>query len=691
MTGKLYLFEWKKLLRQRSFLLFTLLLLLGNLFVIYQYEKQGDTYKYYYQLKENWQRFSEGDTSVADAEYYQAMTEEQENYIASYGDYLKQIPEQAESLKKTANYQRHDTYLYRDLIKTVSDYSELSPAGMKAESDVGVREYASYNYGIYFQIIFSFVLSYFVISSERKKGLFLLTKGTKRGHVPLAASKLFTMASADLLYGILQEAGTYLLFGYFYGYGDMTRKIQTVPMFRNCSLSLNIAQAMIILLAVRLLIGLFCALLMFSLSISFRREGVAMLAYAAVVALEMFLCGKIEISSSFNIAKCVNIFFPWDMSQLFGVYLNLNIFGYPVSKSLAVLTAGMLLACVLACAGLYRFSASCQISSGSLLEKLREKITAKMSFQWHHVSVYYFELHKVFLQQKRGYVLLLLLVWCVFCVRDTFQPVYYSNPDEGEYHRILSEISGRVTDESLEYIEEQRRELEALYEQLAALDADAVDAKEMLRHEAEMREGGVSMVEEQRDSLLQKKGDIHDKFWIDEKNYMSTFYDYKYDLIAFFAGAAALVLWVSEIEASDERKGLYPLLAATKTGKRKIQRKKAQTALTGMLWCVLCVLLPQFLRYLRIDHFENAEQALSDFTMTAFSSGLSVGAFIVLLMLAKAAVFVILCVLLLALVRRVHNTAIILGAGVGCVGLTVLLMWYFGRDLTVIGLGLFMG
>ena len=184
---RLFVFEWKKLFRQRSFLFFTVILLLGNLFTLYQYERHTDYYTYFFQMKQQWREYVNGDQAAANTEYYQALTEQAESYAASYEDLLKQIPVQAENLKETAAYQDHNTYLYRNLIKTVEDYGGLSAGGIRADLGIGIRELASYNYGIWFQLIFLFVLSWFVVSAERKKGFFLLTKGTKRGHVPWRA------------------------------------------------------------------------------------------------------------------------------------------------------------------------------------------------------------------------------------------------------------------------------------------------------------------------------------------------------------------------------------------------------------------------------------------------------------------------------------------------------------------------
>lgn len=691
--GKLYLYEWKKLLRQRTFLFFALVLLFGNLFTLFWFEKHKGYYVYFYELKQEWQDYADGDGKVPNAPYYQAIIDEEENYTHSYSGFLKQIPEQAVRLKETANYQDRSTYLYRNLIKTATDYQQLSADGIKAEPSIGVKELSSYNYGIYFQLLFLFVLSYYVISAERRKGLFLLTKGTELGHAPFTAVKLMVMVSVSMLYGGLQECGTFLLLGHFYGYGDITRNIQSVSVFRDCSVPMTVWQAMAILFAARIGIGLFAAFLIFVLVISLRREGAALLIYTALMGVEMFLNAKIGISSFFNMAKCVNVFFAWDMKNLLGTYINLNVFGYPVGKSAVMLAVCVMLACLFSVFALYRFSASCQISSGNLLEDIREKIDRRTAFMWHSISIYLFELRKVFFQQRRGYLFVILLAWCVFGAREAMEPPIYDNPADGEYHRMITQISGPVTEESLNYIAGQRNEINAMYKELRQWkeQSDTDIQSGLLQHEIRMREDGLGMVENQRDSLLGRPGDISGKYWVDEKSYLDVFTDYRYSLAVFFAAAAALVLWMGEIEAADDRKGLYPLLYTTAAGKRQIWKKKKQVCITGMLWCMISMLIPQFLRYFKIDHFQNAGQDMKDFTQLRFGTSVSLGIFLLLLIVSKITLFIVVYVLLLLLVRNARNMAMVVGAGIGMIGLTVLLLWYFRMDLAIVFIRMFSG
>ena len=104
---------------------------------------------------------------------------------------------------------------------------------------------------------------------------------------------------------------------------------------------------------------------------------------------------------------------------------------------------------------------------------------------------------------------------------------------------------------------------------------------------------------------------------------------------------------------------------------------------------MVCMLFPQFLRYYKIDHFRNAGQDMQDFTRLEFVKPVSLGIFLLLLLLAKIALFLLLCALLLMLVRSVRNMAVVIGAGIGTVGLAVLLLWYFHMDLAIVFIRMF--
>ena len=684
---KLFFFEWKKLCKQKLFWLFTAVLLLGNIFFLYQYESQQDVYQFCHVQKEEWQNYLDGDEQVTQKDFYAYLVEKERQHVAFYDEFLQQIPKQAEQFKQTDNYQVTDTFLYRNLEKTVSDYESLSSNRLEEAPSVGEIEFSRYEYSIYFVFLFLFVVSYFMISLERKQGLFLLSKGTKQGHAPLAISKIGVMVTASTIYVLVQECINLGMFGYFYGYDNLGRLIQSISVFRNCTWAISVWQGIAWILVGRVGVTIICALFCAGFMFAVQRESIAWMFYIVFLGIEGYMYQTISLNSSWHGLKNVNLFFIWSTEQMFGVYQNLNILGYPFCKEIVCFVVWLLVSCLLMIMAVYGFSKRCQISKDSLLEKIRNKWAEKMSFCWHHTSVFRFEFRKVFWQEKKGILIILLVVLCILGVNDAMRVKYYAQPRDAEYHRILSEISGKVTKKSLSYIKEQRKEIDQIYEELGKLNEDQSNSLEikkiMLQHELETREDGVALVEEQRDLLFEKEGNIYDKYWIDEKKYVELFTDYVYELLVFFVSMSIAVLWMSGLEAVDEKKGISQILYTTYSGKKIIQRKKWFVGFVGVLLAIICGLLPQIIRYANVEQFRTMGQSMRDITMLNCNASISLGKFLVIVWTIKAFLEGVVGAILLFLVRKIQNIAMIIGIGVGTVGLAVLLLLYCNMDVTI--------
>lgn len=142
-------------------------------------------------------------------------------------------------------------------------------------------------------------------------------------------------------------------------------------------------------------------------------------------------------------------------------------------------------------------------------------------------------------------------------------------------------------------------------------------------------------------------------------------------------------MWISDMESADDRKGLYSILYTTKAGKAKIRNRKGLVCLTGMFFSLISMLIPQCMRYYNIDHFKSVKQSLADITSLHFTTTMSVGSFLFILLLAKIVLFGIVCGFLFLLVRKIPNASIVIGIGVGLIGVAILLLWYFHMDMTI--------
>lgn len=680
-------FEFFKILKQKMFFLFAFLLIVGNLLTIHMYEQNRSAYYYIYEHKDLYERFQNGDTSADVDGYYTEDATRQENYRKSYDIFLNEMQQRAENMKTLEVYSNKSSYVYRNIEKTCEDFSKLSSVEIVADNNFGVLELAKYEWGIFFVIVFLILFSYYLFYQERNRGLFLLIKGTKNGHSSFVAMKLLVFGVFTAIYVFIQEVCAVILMGYYYGYGDLSRSIQSIPEFRNCPFAYSVGEAIILLIGLRLLIAEVLAVFVCCLSILIQNEMVAVLFGSVVFGLEYLCYSFIELGSFWNGFKCVNLFFCWNFEQAIATYLNLNICGYAIGKQdCAWIVAGLVMVlCVII--GIFVFHYSYQIRAESRLEKLKLWLRKKMGTFWRHTSLLRFEFSKIFTQQKKGLVLLLLLVLCISDINALGNVQSYSSAGVAQYHSYLSQISGKVTEESIQFVYDEVAYVEDLYRQLSELGEDREGKNYVLamhlQSEIDLKSQGVGYLLAQLEYLQSLEGSIYEKYWVDEMAYTELWGDIKNDLMQWLIGMLALSIWISGIYPADEKKRILPLLRATKNGRRTLHSRKNLCMVIGAFLIFLLVELPIFVSFYQIDNFTVLSQNMRHFHTLVLSKDISLGMFLGLLLLLKFLVFMVFAIALTMLSKVTHNETVTSVIGIGIAVVIFLLCYYLRTSVAM--------
>ncbi len=680
--GKLIYYEWLKLKKTGIVWIFFLLLLVGNVVAAFLVERNEYPFQYVYGMRGEYEDYlAAGESEIY---YYSMLDEELDAYLESYDDFLDGMVERAAKSKVLLGGSKN-SFAYRNLDKTVADYEPLSGAVTVEKGDnYGVEQYSGYSWGIFFAAIFLAVLVYYLIFRERNQGLLLLLKGTKRGHAPMIGAKLILILLAETVYTLLQELGTLALFWYIYGYPDIGRSIQSISIFRNCTLAITIGQGLVLTVFVRILIIWVVTMLVFALSIAVRNEFAALVASAAFLGVEYVAYIAVGISSSLNFFKCVNPFFCWDMESLLGIYQNLNIFGYPVGKSLCAFVVALVLSAASAVVGIVSFHLSCQVRREGSLLQLRIWFRRHTAFLWRHVGILRFELAKVFSQQRKGLVLAVLLAYCISESLASGGTKYYKSSEEAYYHSYLTKISGRVTDESLDFVQERQDYIDDLFNQMYYLeDPTGEDYYEFLylQSQYEAEEGAVEMLSTQVETL-EGYGDVYGEYLVDELFYMSLWEDYGYDILLGAIGLICAVLWISGIYPADEKKQILPLFSSMKNGRKTLRRSKNICAAIGTAAAFVLSQVPVLVRYCRVDLLSVWQHQLSHFSTQEFKEGLTIGGLLALAFLLKALLFAVVCVLCIILSRRTKNEMAVNILGIGIIAVVALILYFSGVSIT---------
>lgn len=681
-------YECVKLRKKKLFWALSLVLLAANLLTIFMYEKNTPAYFYVYAHRASYQQFQLGDADADINGYYQQDLDNQTSYIESYEVFAGEMEARAEQMGQVLLYGDSGSYTYRNLIKTCSDFAPFVGLALKADNCFGIRELANYSTGILFLLIFLALLSYFVLFYERDMNLVLLLKGSRLGHAPLAAAKLIFMLLAAVLYTLVQESSAILFFGRMYGYGSLSRVIQSVSLFRNCYYPLTVGSALVCIVLIRIAVALFLTCILFCIGMLMKNETTAIAVTAAGCGIEYLFSQVLSISGSQAALKCINPFYCWNMRLVLGEYQNLNLFGYPAGKNICALIAAALLAVLLSAVGVFAFHKTCQIKTESRLDRLLLWLRSRLHFLTRRTSLTYFEFFKTMVQQKKGIVFLLLLMWCVYSTIGVFGPRYYASAREAAYHLYASQLNGPVTEETLSFMEEEEARIDAMWQQVLAYGSNPTGAdylnKMIQQAELDRIEDGFYQMQAQLTALQEKPGDLLGKYVVDELFYSTLWNDYKTDILLWFAGAVSILFFTAGLYPMDEKRRMLPLLRTTRHGRRHLDRSKNRCAYLCTSLIFFIFELPLLLEYYRIDHFSVVMQRLCDFTGVSFSSRMPLWAMLAMVFLLKGLSFLAVCLATLRLSKITKNEILTILAGTGVTGMIAVVFYHFGLDINLL-------
>ena len=679
-------YELVKLGKKKLFLLLAFLLAAVNLLTLYTYEKNTGRFFYACRQRENYEAYLNGDETADIDDFYKQDKEAQEAYIKSYPVFIDGMEERADRLKSTSLYKGQDSYAHRNLVKTCGDFASFSSAALKADNCFRIRAMAGYTGSIVFALVYLAVLAYYVLFFERDMDLLLLLKGSRKGHTPLAAAKLSAMVIAAFFYTVLTEGSTLLLLGRMYGYGDLQRAIQSVSLFRNCIYTLTVGETLFLAVLIRAVAAVFFACALFCIGMLFKNEFTAAGLAGGLLGVAYFFSRVFSINGSLSGVKCVNPFYCWDIQQVLGEYHNLNILGYPVGKNMGTGVTAVLSVFLCCSMGIWAFNKTCQIRAEGRLEVFWQWLRSRTGFLERHLSLLYYEFYKMLVQQKKGIVLALLLIWGIYEINNVFGQQYYATALEASYHYYAGQLQGPVTEETFSFMEKEGERLSRIREEIGELGNSGEDdmKRTILMADLERYEDAFEKVQDQLGQLKEKPGNISGKYLVDEMAYEDLWGNTGTDIALWFVGAAVVFYFISGIYTLDEKKKMHPLLRSMWNGRGRLNRSRNICAIicTGIVFIIME--LPLFLRYVRIDHFSVAAQKLCDFTDVAFSGNLPLGFMVACVFLLKAISFFVVCLAGLKFSKTVKNELPAMLAGIGCAGIVAMVSYHFGWDINML-------
>ena len=376
---------------------------------------------------------------------------EQYQYIENYREFIGGLPERAEELQSISIFSKENSFSCRSIQKSLEDYTRLGTVPVVPDLEEGVKALGSDYLSIIF--VFMIVLGAAVIlySEERDSKMLQLLRSSREGHAKLAVSKFLALWIYAMLTVLLVTGGRIVIAGQRLGFGDLSRSLQSVSLFRDCVFRITVRQYLIFsMLLPMAAVTVFSAVLSFFYVI-FEKSWMAAAVSAALAVLEYLAYRYIPENFALNPLKFLNLFSFPDIEARFFHYTNLNIFGYPVSVFPAEILTGLLVFFLAMTGFIIAFSRDLRLRI-RLPFSIRRKIRIRGS-----VRLFTQENYRLYIVSL-GIAALIVLIYLGY--RNTEKNELLLSSADYFYYSFGQEIAGEVTEETGEWIQKKQEELD---------------------------------------------------------------------------------------------------------------------------------------------------------------------------------------------------------------------------------------
>ena len=621
-----------------------------------------------------------------DDNYYEMKQEEQLQYIATYQNYLNQMESRGQDVLAALD-DSHSSFFRRNVEKTEQDYSGLTVPSLDTKYNVGVEEYAGYNYGIFFCIIFAFACLEYLYLFEKRTGSIHILRTTKNGRWQMILSKWLVYLLLVVSFTVLQEIITACLYGSIYSFGDLGVPVQSLPIFRDCPHAYSMLQGIIATIFHRVMISIAISSIVFFCGIVCGSVIAAIVIPCATLVMQYIFSITVSINSSQDMFCCVNLFHTWNMKNYIGVYHNLNILGFPVEKNTAVLAANILVLTAAVIIGTFVFSVRYQSEYSGHDFKIAALLRKQLSKALHFKSIFVNELYKLFFQQKKLVLLVVLIAIAIHSAGEYLPKNLYQRADEATYHMYLSNIQGEMNEASELFIRKEQAYISSLEQQLErAMNEGDEGSTLIFSTELQYRREAFERLSAQREKLMANPN--VNRYWVDEMNLSAIWRKYDRDVLLFMVSTVILILLVSGLFASEKENRIFHLIYSTKNGREKLLHSKLLCSIFLSILLFTLTQLPSWIGYTHILPAECLAQRLDLLYEPAMSSGVTLLCLLMLIYFLKLLLYAAIVFLTILMDRRTKNEFITSVFMSTVVMIVCLVMYFLKTNLSTIVISL---
>lgn len=515
--------------------------------------------------------------------------------VFSHPSYLNKIQEKRDTLLGLSVFssENSNSFSGRNIEKEASDYARLGnirtvffpSKGLVSATKTGVSDI------LLMLSVFLFMGG--LIFEEKEKKLFFITKATPAGRSKSIISKLFALSVHCMIFSVLIYGCNLIFFAGTTGIGNLRSSIQSVAPFMESNLEISSFTFILLLVLTKALIMFAVGSFLIFTAIWAKQSFMPYIMGGILIGTGILLYSLIPTYSSLNWIKFINFIGLMKTENLYGSYLNLNMFGYPVSRLLMSWIA----------LGLYIITGTFLCIFSFIKNKNLGFSKLRSPFHLHfipHNSLLRHEGYKILVMNR---ALIILILFSFLLGYQHLSKPYHLIPAESYYQNIMLQLEGKLTPEKEELIHTESKRYEEAFAQIDRID-NMVSSGEIDAQTAETMK---------TDYYSETAFYPYFQKVLSQYEYIKTsdgrfIYDTGYVLFFGFTGNGNLFDWIllscciilalGNVFAMEYQKKSWNLLSATLQGRQKIVRHKI---MISIICAAITYLITWICRYIQIS------------------------------------------------------------------------------------------
>lgn len=567
---------------------------MGAFFAEQEMEEHPGVFEAYYDLYESGEYLNYTDSLELESVFINELYAE-EVKVSMYDSYLRSVQKNKDVMSGISIFGEQDenNFSSRNIQKSAADYSNLTAEGIRWTPSKAIVSAMESSWTDILLILSVFLFTGSLITEEKQKGIFYITRSTKYGISHSIIAKLWALLIHCLVSAGLFFGANYLFFGLTAGWCDVTAKIQSLAPYMESNLSIRISGYLVLSVITKGLVIFGAGAVLTAACILSENMVPPYLVGLVLWSVSWTLYQFVPAASGLSIAKYINLFGFLRTENLYGSYLNLDVCGYPVSRAvLSWIAAGLVvLSGIVLSYVFFRKGRNLQIKRG----------IKRLSFRFRpHSCLLRHESYKILITD---HALVILLAFCALIGYQELTRTYAPSVQEQYYRDIMLRLEGKQTDEKVELIESEAARYREAFEEIHRIDAAVASGEldEETGRAMKIKWNGIiafypafQRVEQQHRLVSEKGGNyIYDTGYLYILGIMGD--DGRNVFLLLTTG---MILAFGNVVSMEYQNGVWGILCATAKGKRKILTRKLVVCI---LSTAIFLTLPLICRFVSVS------------------------------------------------------------------------------------------